>query len=84
MWSQMNRGNIILWFNEECDSRRYCKIIITGVFYYNTFLNMLSIEKYVLPHTDTPSSGLYVYREWYSEDDEKQCGVVAIRIRVLT
>lgn len=38
----------------------------------------------VLPGIETYNDGLAVYRQWYSADKEKECGVIGIYVKMLS
>ena len=71
--------HIIIYNAEETDS---IAVIVRGVRTYGTIREMLIHEplKKLLPDVDTVEQGIRVYRRFYSEDQEKEFGVVAIEV----
>jgi ASC-1-like (ASCH) protein len=58
---------------------------VLGVRKYPTINEMLNKEtlKKMLPDVDTVEDGLAVYRKFYSKEDEKMFGAVAIEVRLI-
>ena len=75
-------NSYIKFVNEQNISKREIKVKVTSAAKYNSFREMLENENmdYVLPHVNTITEGVNIYRQHYSEEDEKKFGVIAIRI----
>lgn len=71
---------IIVSNNEETDS---FEVEVVDVRLYATIREMLENEdlKKVLPDVDTVEQGVRAYRRFYTEEQEKEFGVVAIEVR---
>lgn len=89
MFSNLKKGDYIIWTNDITGKVRKCKTLITDVRYYKTFQEMLQTEGLhrVLPANGcgikTVKDGVdKVYRQWYSADVEKKMGVCAIVMKV--
>ena len=69
-------GNIIEWTNKQ----HTFKLKIVGIRKYKTFKEMLEKEGLgkVLPTKNNIKDGIAVYRQFYSEKDEIENGVLAI------
>jgi len=82
---RLNRGKFAAFevgdVMEMNDERTPFEVIAKTV--YSTFREMLEAEGIanVLPDTFTLDRGVDVYRKFYSEEEEKKFGVVALRIR---
>ena len=85
-FKEMKVGDIIEWKNEDFKPRSFLTQI-TGKAEYPNFKTYLEIEgldkclpnmeKYGIEH------GLSVYYKYYTKEDEKAFGVVAIRLKVI-
>ena len=77
LFKHLKKGDIIL-FKNGYDK---VKVKMTGKEVYPSFEAMLNKEKLekVLPNVNSVTEGINVYRQYYTEDMEKQNGVVAIR-----
>jgi len=78
-FAELKIGDIM----EMNDERTPFKVISKNI--YPTFRTMLEAEgiSNVLPDRYTMDGGLEVYYEFYSKDEEKEFGVVAIHIKRL-
>lgn len=76
------KDHIVVFNNEETES---FEVIVIGVRNYFSFKELLEKEglKKVLPNVETLEEGSNIYREFYSEEDEKKFGVVAIEVEVV-
>jgi ASC-1-like (ASCH) protein len=81
IFASFKKGDVVEWVYKDSVVRTK----ITNVYKYPSFKTMLKMEglKHVLPGVNSLTDGVGVYRQWYSEDDEKKYGVVAIEVRVL-
>jgi len=79
-FAEMKKGDIVEWFD---DKKRKVKTKIVKLVYYKTFEKMIRTErlKNVLPEQTRILNGVNVYYEFYTPEDEKKYGIVAIRIR---
>ena len=85
-FKEMKVGDIIEWKNEDFKPRSFLTQI-TGKAEYPSFKTYLeteglekclpNMEKYGIEH------GLSVYYKYYTKEDEKEFGVVAIRTKVI-
>ena len=58
---------------------------VVGVNQHESFKELLEKEslKKVLPNAETIEEGIEIYRQFYTEEQEKEYGVVGIEVRVL-
>lgn len=84
-FSKMKKGDIIIFENSELGFNRSYHVKITSIKKYDTFENFIKKEKLenCLPGIDTIENGIKVYRKYYSEKDEKDHKIIALRIRKL-
>ena len=85
-FKEMKVGDIIEWKNEDFKPRSFLTQI-TGKTEYPNFKSYLeteglekclpNMEKYGIEH------GLSVYYKYYTKEDEREFGVVAIRLKVI-
>jgi len=70
---------IIIWNERETES---LKVRVKRVCAYKSFEQMLENEelKKVLPEVKTINEGLAVYRKFYTEEQERKFGVLAIEV----
>lgn len=83
-FANMQVGEIVKWFNNDFEPRHiYTKI--TGKTVYDTFENYLNSEglENCLPGIQTLPIGLSVYFKYYTKEDEKNFGVVAIKFELI-
>lgn len=83
-FKEMKVGDIIEWTNNDFGFRSVLTEII-GKEIYPTFQEYLETEglQKCLPTIHNIEQGLSVYFTYYTKDDEKEYGVVAIRLKVL-
>jgi ASC-1-like (ASCH) protein len=84
VFKEMKIGDVVRWFNDDYGPRDiYTKI--TKKVEYSTFAEYLETEGLdnCLPSFSTIESGVNVYRKWYSEEDERKYGVIAIHMELL-
>lgn len=81
-FGKMEIGDEIEFYN---DKSKYT-VEVVNVKYYKTFKEMITKEKLknVLPTSDITKikDGVKVYHSFYSPEDEKKYGIVAIHIKV--
>jgi ASC-1-like (ASCH) protein len=58
------------------------EVRVIGIREYPSFQEMLTAEpvEKILPDVSRVEDGLAVYRKFYNEDEEKECGVIAIEV----
>lgn len=71
--------HIIVYNEEETDS---VEVVVKGVRNYSSIRGMLEGEslKKVLPDVENVEDGIKVYQKFYTSEQEKEFGVVAIEI----
>jgi len=82
-FGNLKKGDIVTVIGPK---RQTVMVEIIDTIKYKTFAEMLETEGLdkVLPGINTIDEGVAVYRQWYSEDREKQRGVAAIRIKIIS
>ena len=77
-WKEIKIGEYMTFYNEQ---QKVCRRVTDKVF-YETFEGMLIYEgiSNVLPGIFDIGKGVKVYRKYFSEDDEKAYGVVAVHL----
>ena len=80
-FKEMKVGDVVVWFNEQTS----VKTVITEKNVYLTFREYLTKEGLdkCLPGISTIEKGVKVYYQYYTPEDEKKYGVVAIRIKLI-
>lgn len=80
-FANMKVGETIEWYNED----KRCCSRITNVRQYDTFKNYLLSEglSNCLPMIENIEDGVNVYYQYYTKEDEKMYGVVAIEIELI-
>jgi ASC-1-like (ASCH) protein len=78
LFARLKVDDVIIF---HCNDKQIT-VKITEINHYNTFREYLETEglENCLPGVKTVSDGIEVYRQWYSEEDEKLYKVVAIRV----
>jgi ASC-1-like (ASCH) protein len=78
-------GDSLTFYNDDFSFKRFVTIEITEKNFYSTFKDYLETESLerCLPSIEDISKGILVYRKYYSESEEKDKGVVALKIKVL-
>lgn len=81
LFRKLKTGDIVIWFNRKNNKKFRTEILKTVV--YKTFKEMIEKEgiKNILPIIDNINDGIKVYRQWYSEEMEKEFGVLGIHLR---
>jgi ASC-1-like (ASCH) protein len=84
-WANMNRGDHIIFTNDDFGISRKFKVLITSIRKYDTFEDYLNAEtlELCLPTIQNNEDGIKIYRQWFNEADELTYGVVAIRVKVV-
>ena len=83
-FKDMKVGDIIEWKNNDFKPRSVLTEII-GKAEYSTFREYLEIEglEKCLPSIQSIDNGIDVYFKYYTKEEEKEFGVVAIRLKVI-
>lgn len=83
-FADMKIGSVVKWFNNDFGPR-YIYTKITDKIVYDTFENYLNSEglEKCLPGIKTINQGLSVYFKYYTKEDEKKFGVVAIKFELV-
>ncbi len=60
-------------------------VVVTKVIWYQNFSNLIVAEGLdrLLPNIKTIDKGLEIYRQFYSKEDEKKYGSVAIHVKLI-
>mgnify|MGYP001586779436 CR=1 FL=1 len=74
--------HIIVYNEEETDS---CETLVKDVKTYSSIREMLEGEdfKKLLPDAETVEQGIEIYKKFYTEEQEKEFGVVAIEVELI-
>ncbi len=87
-WEKMEEGDQIDWYNKEMEPliKREYRTVILKKTHYPSFENYLENEglRNTLPSIEDPNDGLKIYQTYYSEEDEKIYGVIALELRVIS
>ncbi len=83
-FKEMRVGDIIEWTNNDFAPRSVLTEVIAKA-EYNTFGEYLEAEGLdkCLPGINDLETGLSVYFKYFTKEDEKEFGVVAIKIRLI-
>lgn len=83
-FKHFKEGDIITWTNLNFGKRTIeTKVVYTKV--YKTFKEYLESEELenALPGIDNIAMGLDVYYKYYSKEDERKNGVIAIKLQIV-
>ena len=85
LFQQMQDGDIVEWTNDSIIPRSV-KTKITGKAVYPTFREYLETEGLdkCLPGITNMDDGLSIYYKYFTQQEEKVFGVVAIRLELIT
>ena len=85
LFQQMKDGDIVEWTNDSIIPRSV-KTRITGKAVYPTFREYLETEGLdkCLPGISVMNDGLSVYYKYFTKEEEKEYGVVAIHLELIT
>jgi len=86
-WKKIKEGDQIDWFNKDMEPvlKREFRTVILKKTHYPSFENYLynkGLHK-TLPSIIDADDGVKIYKTYYSEEDEKKYGVVALELRVI-
>ena len=84
LFAQMKVGDIVEWTNDSIIPRSV-QTRITGKAVYPTFREYLETEGLdkCLPGISEMNDGLSVYYKYFTKEEEKEFGVVAIRLELI-
>ena len=76
---------VIIFLVHNSDESEYVETKVIDTRHYDSLEVMLATEdfKKVLPDKDSVAQGIQVYRQFYSKEQERQFGVVAIEVRLI-
>lgn len=83
IFSKLRIGDKVLWLNKHSGEKVLTKIVSLNR--YDTFREMISdngIEN-ILPGIDSIEEGVNVYGRYYSDEDQRENGVIALGIEVI-
>lgn len=74
--------HIVVYNEEETDS---CETLVRDVRTYSSIKEMLEFEQFkkLLPDVETVEQGVEIYKRFYTEEQEKEFGVVAIEVKLV-
>jgi ASC-1-like (ASCH) protein len=84
-FSQMKKGDYILFENNDFDFPRSFRCKITSIHNYTSFKKYLeneTLEK-CLPGIETIENGVKIYYKYYKKEDELQYKIKAIRLKII-
>ena len=83
-FKEMKVGDIIQWTNDDFDNRTVLTKLIKKV-EYDTFADYLNNEglENCLPGMPSLEHGLSVYFKYFTKEDEKEFGVIAIHLELI-
>lgn len=83
-FKEMKVGDTILWTNNDFSPRNVLTKIVSKAEYltFKEYLENEGLNK-CLPGITDINTGLSVYYKYYTKDDEKEFGVVAIRLEIV-
>jgi ASC-1-like (ASCH) protein len=84
IFKEMKVGDIIQWTNDDFDNRTVLTKLIKKV-EYDTFADYLNNEglENCLPGMPSLEHGLSVYFKYFTKEDEKEFGVIAIHLELI-
>jgi ASC-1-like (ASCH) protein len=84
LFQQMKDGDIVEWTNDSIIPRSV-KTRITGKAVYPTFIEYLETEGLdkCLPGISEMNDGLSIYYKYFTKEEEKEFGVVAIHLELV-
>lgn len=87
-FAELTKGDHVTWTNADMGFQRSVKTEVVRVTRYTTFKKYLMAEKLAnaLPShgITTVDKGVKVYRQFYDKIVEKEHGVLAIQVKVIT
>ena len=84
-FSKLEKGDIIIWTNNEMGFKRQFSTKVTRINEYQDFKTYLEVEtlKKCLPGIDSFLQGLNIYYKYFTKAQEKQFNVIAIGIKLI-
>jgi ASC-1-like (ASCH) protein len=84
IFKEMKVGDIIQWTNDDFDNRTVLTKLIKKVEYdtFSDYLNNEGLEN-CLPGMPSLEHGLSVYFKYFTKEDEKEFGVIAIHLELI-
>ena len=84
LYAEVQAGDYIEIHNRNNDSD-YFFVEVVGVEKYPSFLSLLMQVDYkkVLPNVGSLEEGVNIYRQFYPKEKERDCGVVALEVKVV-
>ena len=81
-FKEMEVGDIIEWTNDDFKTRKFSTTVVRKK-EYPTFAEYLKKEglEHCLPGIPSLEHGLSVYFKYYTKEDEKEYGVIAIELK---
>lgn len=86
-WTQMKEGDYIDWYNLDLTpfiDREIRTIIVSKSIYpcFQSYLYNEGLEK-TLPSISSIDDGLKIYHIYYTPQDEKKYGVIALKLKIV-
>ncbi len=80
-FAKMQPGDYVTWTNGPLS----VKTQITAIYHHNTFATYLKARtlRACLPGVATIAEGVKIYHKYYSRDDERKFGVLAIELKLV-
>jgi ASC-1-like (ASCH) protein len=81
IFAQLKKGDIVIFTNNDMKIKTKIKRITK----YKSFNDYLTQEglRTTLPNIKTIDDGIAIYRQFYSEEKEREYGVLAIKIKII-
>ena len=82
IWNEISEGDIIEWFNEDFGWKRTIRTKILELTKYRDFEHLLTVEglNETLPGIESIEDGIRLYNKYYTIEEEKSNGVLAITL----
>lgn len=83
-FAEIRAGDLITWIGPAGSGNRFTTRVM-ALYYHKSFASYLRARtlKACLPGITTLKAGVDVYYRYYSKQDEKKYGIVAIKLQVL-
>ena len=84
-FSEMKKGDIIIFTNNDFEFPRSFKCKITSSCNYNSFKEYLENEtlKKCLPGIDTIDEGVKIYYKYYKKENENKYKIKALHLKIM-
>lgn len=85
IFADIKPGDIIHFYNNDFGFRRHIKMEVKCINYHNTFNEYLTKEgaQFCLPGIENVKEGMDIYYNYYSLENEKKYGVVALWCKLI-